>query len=41
MAKLPSLICIAPWPGTDSIETNGKTPIDVSGLAIKVLMPTL
>lgn len=38
MARLPSLICICPWPGTDSIEMNGKTPMDVSGLGIKLSM---
>lgn len=41
MAKLPSLICIPPWPDTDSIEMNGKTPIDINGLGIKLLMSVL
>lgn len=36
-----SLICLPPRPGTDSIEMNGKTPIDVSGLGIRLLMSVL
>jgi len=41
MAKLPSLICIPPWPGADAIEMSGKTPTDVNGLGINLLMSVL
>lgn len=41
MATLPPLICIPTWPGTDSIEMNRKTSIDINGLGFKLLMSVL